>query len=365
MENDIHSAATDAPPAPQEKSVSTEYFEFTGSGGEYFRIWIVNLLLSIVTLGIYSAWAKVRRLRYFYGSTQIAGSSFEYHGDPINILKGRLIAVALLIPYSFASKVSPILGGLFAVLFLVALPFIVVRSRRFQTRMSSWRNIRFDFVGRYGTAAWTYIGLTLLVPFTLGLIIPYQMYARQKFLLGEAKMGATHVTFNAGAGRYYIAYLKAAGTLIGTAIVSAIIVTMAFGGNVAELYGGESNVGDNIFAGVLLACVIIGGYLMAFAFVQAGMTNAAYGELGIDRHEIKCDVSPIRLAGIYLTNIVFIVLTLGLYTPWAKVRLARYQLESMRVHVYGDLNQFAQDQIEKTSATGEEIGDIFDMDFGL
>src|SRR5262245_52514343 len=74
-------------------------FQFSASGGEYFRIWIVNLLLTIVTLGIYSAWAKVRRLRYFYGSTQIAGSSFEYHGRPLQILKGRLIAAALLIPY--------------------------------------------------------------------------------------------------------------------------------------------------------------------------------------------------------------------------------------------------------------------------
>ena len=27
-------------------------FEFTGKGWEYFRIWIVNLLLTIVTLGI-------------------------------------------------------------------------------------------------------------------------------------------------------------------------------------------------------------------------------------------------------------------------------------------------------------------------
>jgi uncharacterized membrane protein YjgN (DUF898 family) len=39
-------------------------FEFRGTGGEYFRIWIVNLLLTILTLGIYSAWAKVRQLRY-------------------------------------------------------------------------------------------------------------------------------------------------------------------------------------------------------------------------------------------------------------------------------------------------------------
>ncbi|MET2872051.1 DUF898 family protein, partial [Exiguobacterium profundum] len=67
-----------APAAPQPLRL-----RFIGSGSEYFRIWIVNLLLTIVTLGIYSAWAKVRTLQYFYRNTQLAGSSFDYHGSPI------------------------------------------------------------------------------------------------------------------------------------------------------------------------------------------------------------------------------------------------------------------------------------------
>ena len=57
--------------------------QFTGRAGEYFGIWFVNLLLSIVTLGIYSAWAKVRTERYFYGNTSLAGANFEYLASPI------------------------------------------------------------------------------------------------------------------------------------------------------------------------------------------------------------------------------------------------------------------------------------------
>jgi uncharacterized membrane protein YjgN (DUF898 family) len=71
--------------------------EFAGSGWEFFKIWIVNQILSILTLGIYSAWAKVRTNRYFYGNTRLGGSGFEYHAKPITILKGRLIAVGLLL----------------------------------------------------------------------------------------------------------------------------------------------------------------------------------------------------------------------------------------------------------------------------
>ncbi len=35
---------------------------FSGRGSEFFGIWIVNVLLSILTLGIYSAWAKSQNL---------------------------------------------------------------------------------------------------------------------------------------------------------------------------------------------------------------------------------------------------------------------------------------------------------------
>src|SRR3981189_3861669 len=81
--------------------------EFTGSTGQYFRIWIVNLALTVLTLGLYSAWAKVRKRRYFYTHTRIDGESFEYRGRPIAILKGRLIAVALFLAYIVGGNPPP------------------------------------------------------------------------------------------------------------------------------------------------------------------------------------------------------------------------------------------------------------------
>src|ERR1700690_99945 len=86
-----------------------EQMRFTGSGAEYFGVWIVNLLLTIVTLGIYSAWAKVRRLQYFYGHTGRGGSSFDFHGSPIRILIGRAIALVILVVYNFSGRMhSPL-----------------------------------------------------------------------------------------------------------------------------------------------------------------------------------------------------------------------------------------------------------------
>jgi len=68
--------------------------EFHGTAREYFRIWIVNLCLTLLTFGIFSAWAKVRKKRYYYSHTTIDGTPFQYLGQPIPILKGRLIAAA-------------------------------------------------------------------------------------------------------------------------------------------------------------------------------------------------------------------------------------------------------------------------------
>ena len=120
---------------------------FTGSGSEYFRIWIVNLVLTILTLGIYSAWAKVRRLKYFHQNTRLAEASFNYHGEPMAILKGRLLALALLIAWNFAPLDQ--IWGLAIGLALAAIwPWIVVRSIRFRRRNTSYRGVRFRFDGR-------------------------------------------------------------------------------------------------------------------------------------------------------------------------------------------------------------------------
>jgi hypothetical protein len=102
--------------------------EFTGNGREYFGIWIVNILLTIVTLGIYSAWATVRNNQYFYGNTKLDGASFQYLASPITILKGRLIALAVLIVYVVLSEMYVEAALVFAIAFIPLVPWIMVRS---------------------------------------------------------------------------------------------------------------------------------------------------------------------------------------------------------------------------------------------
>src|SRR5256885_4835209 len=115
---------------------------FTGRAGEYFRIWIVNICLSIVTLGIYSAWAKVRRKRYFYGNTLLGDSAFEYLADPKAILKGRVIVLAAWGILALLQKFGISSVGF---IYLIFLPDLVIRASRFNAFNSAHRNVRFHF----------------------------------------------------------------------------------------------------------------------------------------------------------------------------------------------------------------------------
>src|SRR5258706_8504899 len=105
--------------------------EFSATAGEYFRIWIVNLALSIVTLGIYSAWAKVRKRRYFYSHTRIDGEGFEYLANPIAILKGRLIAVAAIVVFYGVGYFAPLYQLLLWIPLAILAPWLLVRSFAF------------------------------------------------------------------------------------------------------------------------------------------------------------------------------------------------------------------------------------------
>src|SRR6266853_2254617 len=102
--------------------------EFSASAGEYFRIWIVNLALTVATLGIYSAWAKVRKRRYFYSHTRIDGEGFEYLANPIAILKGRLIAFALFGAFYAVSHFAPLYQFILWIPLAIAAPWLIVRS---------------------------------------------------------------------------------------------------------------------------------------------------------------------------------------------------------------------------------------------
>ena len=340
--------------------------EFTGRAGEYFRIWIVNLALTIVTLGIYSAWAKVRKKRYFYGNTLIAGEPFEYRGNPVNILKGRIIAAALLALNYALSRFYPALYIPFLILLAVAVPWLVCRSLAFNAHNSAYRNVTFGFTGRYGEALKVIIGIALLIPFTLGLIYPYYKMRQMRFIAGHHRYGGTQFNPFLSAGKFYRIYLISFGLLLLLAFVFGIV--MALVGVSGVLPRGASGNGSKaltVTTTILFSLPVYALYLFAFCYVHARITNVVWNNLKLGAVSFVSTLRARELFLLYLGNILVILFTLGLATPWASIRNARYRISKTSVSTTASLDTFTAEAGRDVSATGEAVSEMFDIDIGL
>jgi uncharacterized membrane protein YjgN (DUF898 family) len=336
--------------------------EFRGDSKEYFRIWIVNLALTILTLGIYSAWAKVRKQRYFYSSTVLAGSSFGYHGDPLRILKGRMIAAALFGLYFFSGRISAY-GTPFAIALVAVLtPWLVVKSRMFSMRVTSWRGLRFDFAEDYGGAYRALLGWLLLGLVSFGLLMPRFNRERYRFIVTRSRFGQAAFECNPGIGRFYKTAFAAAGMAVVIGMCGGFIVAM-IGAALAD--GGQKSASSVwvTFLPLLMYVVILP---VVLGYTQSRNLNEVFEHTSIGPHRLHCNLSASRLIGIYFTNLLGMVFTLGLYTPWAQLRLARYRLECLELEVRGSLDDFvAARDTAVPAAAGEELTSFFDLDFGF
>jgi uncharacterized membrane protein YjgN (DUF898 family) len=323
-------------------------FEFHGKGSEYFKIWLVNIILTIITLGIYSPWAKVRRKQYFYGSTRLKGAGFEYLADPAKILKGRLIVVGFIAINSLVTEFVPTIGFVFGLIFLVVFPWLVVRSLAFNARNSSLRNIRFGFDGSVKDAAKVYVLWPFLATLTLGILFPYVFYLQKKFIVENSSYGTTKLKFVATARDYYRIFFGALiPIIIGLGIPAA---TYLFYPDMAILVGS-----------VIVPVV----YLYLFAYFSVQTTNLLYNSSSLGQHHLDAALKIKGYMGLVVTNSLATAFTLGLFHPWAKVRTARYKAEHLNLLAAGDLDSFVAKEQEQISALGEEAADFFDIDFGL
>lgn len=324
-------------------------FVFSGNGAEYFRIWIVNIVLTILTLGIYSAWAKVRNNQYFYGNTQLDGASFVYRADPLQILKGRLIAFAFFAGYILMTSVFPATSLLFGVVFIFAFPWLVVKSLAFNAYYSEYRNVRFGFNGDYAGAITAFIGWPLLGLLSLGLLFPYAVYKQQCFMVRNYRYGDTSLVFEPGAAAYYLIFLG----MIGIAIVSSIVIGLVSMGFSAEM--------RVVVSGILFVMM----YLGLFVFYSVKTTNLRFNNAELGPHAFSAYLKAPSYLVLLLTNTLATVLTLGLFIPWAKVRVASYKAAHIDMLVNGDLNQFSADVSKRVGAFGEGMSDVFDMGISL
>ena len=376
-------------------------FEFRGNAREYFRIWVVNLALSLCTLGLYSPWAKVRRLRYFYGNTYLDGSSFEFLGSPIAILKGRAIAVTAFAAYWYASHFHPIANIVLVPVLALGFPWVMVKALRFRARHSAYRNITFSYDGHYGTIAFAYLALPLLAVGTvvgafvlfgwdlpelaasgqvtfapevsrkvfplilltmLAVMIayPYFYYLQRRAYLAPRRFGEAAFAFDCHPRSFYHLFLLM--VVYGAIAVITFFVAMWFVGLLGTVLHISLPAAVAPVAGSLAFGLV---NLLLFVTFITLVRNRVISALRIGEATLSSRLNVGTVYMLYLTNIVAVVCSLGLLAPWAKVRLTYYQLARTSLLAPHGTQVFTGTPAQSASAVGEELAEVFDLDLAI
>ncbi|NTS75820.1 DUF898 domain-containing protein [Catenovulum sp. SM1970] len=341
---------------PQHSSTSYA-FQFKGKTGEFFRIWIVNLALTIVTLGIYSAWAKVRQSQYMCGNTFFDNHEFQYLATPMQILKGRLIAFALIITYSVLSSVYPMAAAGFMVALVLLMPLLLLSSLKFNYHNLSYRHVRFRFTGKVGQAYWYFLLLPILAVLPFGLLLPYAIKQQKCFIANNLYWGDQEFKSEPPLGAFYGLFLGC----IGVVVVLSFVIGAVFGlGALSSESGGQVMalmlvLGPIIYLAMFAIGFVANGYILRFMLNNAQLADS----------KINTTHSPWTYGFILLSNTLAIIFSLGLAYPWAKIRMNRYLAKNITMSKELDLSSVAANNGQANSSVGQEVADGFDMEVGL
>lgn len=365
------SAATPAMTTQEVKTPSyrTSTVEFSGKGGEFFGIWIVNILLTIVTLGIYSAWAKVRTQQYFFGHTKVDGHAFRYLATPIQILKGRLLAFAVIAVFSLLTQLIPVFALVFAFAAIFVMPWLLVQGIKFNLRMTAYRNVRFGFHGTYGGAFLNFIVFPILAVFTFYLLMPYVLKRMDKFVYENVSFGGRKMQVNTSGGTYYEAAFKAFFATLGAFIVFAIVLAIFAGITGLAIPSGDVSALGGVMA-IVFGAVYILGYVLVIALSQAIyrgiIRNHVFASAELEGlAKFKSSVDVFDYCILLASNYLMIAFSLGLAYPVAKVRHAAYLASLTEVSVNSEIDNLTDPLKQESSTFLEEAADLYDIDFSL
>lgn len=388
---------------PNAQADAWQQIKFTGSGLEFFKIWIVNLLLTLVTLGIYSAWATVRTRRYFYGNTHVAGSRFDFHGTGLQILVGRVTALALLLGWSQGHFIHPYLPIVCIAIVIGLFPWFMVRALRFRMRNTSLHNLRFNFSGTSSQAYKILVGyLVVVLALSIGsvlffsdfinnpgeqpevadftgfvlfmflsmviyvLIYPAFVCDSRKFYINHAAFGDHQFSAQLARRSFIGAFFRAVLMFVFFMVIAAVVGgAIASGSQISALFDAGTPSTVMVVVGVVVVYGLFGlASIVPAAYWQVFVFNATfcYLELG-GNVKFKAVLATKPFAWLLISNLFMVLFSLGLAYPWAAVRLAKYKLEAMSY--LGDLSAFEGRSSDDKNALGEEVGSAFDVEFGF
>jgi uncharacterized membrane protein YjgN (DUF898 family) len=305
-------------------------FSFKGDGGKLFGIYIVNFLLIAITLGIYYPWAKAKVSRYLHSETEFEGDTFVFHGTGKEMFIGFIKSVGIVIlAYALVfvlayllGEVGALLGSLLLLVFFVlAIPYAIHGSMRYQTSRTSWNNVHWGYRGQYKEFAQKFIVGYLLTVVTLGIYGAWYAQTLRKYIIGNTRFGNIEFDYNGDGMEYLLLNLK----------------------------------------GILLTICTLGIYLFWYSKDVFNYTinriSATHAEEDI---KFTSELTGGALFAHSITNILLLICTLGIALPWILVRNLRFIYSNISITGNFDVEKLEDTELAYNDAMGEELGGVID-----
>jgi len=352
---------------------SHQRFSHHGQGGELFAITLFNLVLKVLTLGLYHFWGKTRVRAYVWSHTHFAGEPFEYTGRGIELFIGYMLASVVLAPVVTGFQFLPLLIGniplvmgalmlgAYLVLFFL-MGFATYASRRYLLSHTRWRSIRFGLSGsalRYGLRMLNYSFLTAI---TLGFYFPFLRNNLTGMLLGDMWFGDRRVHYD-GRGKdllrrflgLWVIYLLLIATLAAGWVGLGIIAMTPL-----DIDGIPLHPLLWLGTGLLAALGATAGWM----WYRVGEYRYFVAHTRIDEVRFRLTASTARLIWLSLSNLILMGATLGMAYAWVVVRTARLIARHMTLTGTLELDTIAQHP-EGIPALGEGLAETFDLGSGI
>ena len=303
---------------------------FHGAGGDLFGIQMLNMLLTIVTMGFYFFWGKVKVRKYIFGHAEFEGDRFGYHGTGKELLFGFLKAfLVFFLPLILLDVLPDLMGAgrgmkgiaviLTYLIFMVFIPMAMVGARRYRLSRTSWRGIRFSFRGKTWEFLKLFIWGSFLTTITLGLYNPIFETRRYGFMASHSHFGNQKFNFNGNGRELFGPYLRA----------------------------------------MLLMLPTLGLYWFWFLARKQRFfwEHTSFGSIRF--HSTVTGGPLLRLS---LGNLALLIVTLGLAWPWIAVRNVHFAFKYVTLEGPLDLENIRQ-EAQAASATGEALSGFMDAGF--
>ena len=343
---------------------------FWGRGRTLFGIFITNTFFTILTLGLYAFWGRVRIRKFLHSQTSFAKTRFAYHGTGKELMMGWSKAFLVFgLPYlslsltpifwpQFPDWIPNLLAG---ALILFFIPVAVVGAHRYRLSRTSLGAIRFSFRGKFWDYCKIWTGGSLLTFLTLGLYYPIFENTRRCFLVSHTFFGTRPFRYYGTGKGMWIIYAKTMGMvlLIGTGLVALSAQPEALP---SILQWTPEDWKETFMTTTFV--IGLGSFLLPWFYLQVAKQRYMWNHSGIGQADFQFTASIWNLMELRVTNFFMLILTFGFAWSWVQIR--NLQFLYYHLSLPGPVNfQDIQQEALDASPTGEGLAGYFDAGFDI